>query len=506
MASMLPLNLEDLLRRRTVESDRIEYKKGWNPDPIFRTLCAFANDFENLGGGYVIIGQDCDANGQPIFPPAGIAESEIDKIQQELLRYCNLIQPTYFPQFYVESFAGKTLIVLWSPGGQNRPYKVPRAVTSGRSELRYFIRRFSSTVEAKGDDERELISLTATVPFDDRVCHRASIEDLRLSLVRSFLKEVGSGLYDEAATLALLELGRRLSIVDGADEVARPRNVGVLFFNEDPERFIPGVQIDIVHFPRGPGGGEMTEHTFKGPLQQQLRDALRHLQNNVIREKVVKVAARAEATRVFNYPFAALEEALVNAVYHRSYEQREPIEVRIGPDSIDILSYPGPDASIKTEALNGGKVVARRYRNRRIGEFLKELKLTEGRCTGIPTIRRALAENGSHPARFSSDEGRTHFLVEFQVHPDFKEDDLGGAPEVTPEVTPEVQLVSVIKGEMGRSELMKVLSLKDPKHFRQVYLQPAIDLGLVEMTLPEAPRSSKQKYRLTAQGRSLLEG
>ena len=45
MSSKLPINLEDLLRQRKVESDRIEYKKGWNPDPIMRTLCAFANDF-----------------------------------------------------------------------------------------------------------------------------------------------------------------------------------------------------------------------------------------------------------------------------------------------------------------------------------------------------------------------------------------------------------------------------------------------------------------------------
>jgi ATP-dependent DNA helicase RecG len=60
MSSKLPINLEDLLQQRKVESDRIEYKKGWNPDPVTRTLCAFANDFENLGGGYIVIGQDCD--------------------------------------------------------------------------------------------------------------------------------------------------------------------------------------------------------------------------------------------------------------------------------------------------------------------------------------------------------------------------------------------------------------------------------------------------------------
>lgn len=70
MPEKLPLNLDDLLRQRTVESARIEYKKGWNPDAVLRTLCAFANDFENLGGGYVVIGQDCDANGRCFRPLA----------------------------------------------------------------------------------------------------------------------------------------------------------------------------------------------------------------------------------------------------------------------------------------------------------------------------------------------------------------------------------------------------------------------------------------------------
>src|SRR5262249_18485134 len=68
--------------------------------------------------------------------------------------------------------------------------------------------------------------------------------------------------------------------------------------------------------------------------------------------------------------------------------------------------------------LSGDKIMARRYRNRRIGEFLKELKLTEGRCTGIPKIRRAMAHNSSPPPRFSSDEGRTYFLAELPVHPE----------------------------------------------------------------------------------------
>src|SRR5207247_5362823 len=123
-------------------------------------------------------------------------------------------------------------------------------------------------------------------------------------------------------------------------------------------------------------GNKLEEKIFRGPLHHQLRDALTYLRNMVVEERVTKIAGQAEAERVFNYPYEAIEEALVNAVYHRSYELREPIEVRVNPDRIEILSYPGPDPSISLKDLNERRFVTRRYRNRRIGEFLKELDLT----------------------------------------------------------------------------------------------------------------------------------
>ncbi|XSG83666.1 MAG: Fic family protein [Methylohalobius sp. ZOD2] len=77
-------------------------------------------------------------------------------------------------------------------------------------------------------------------------------------------------------------------------------------------------------------------------------------------------------------------------------------------------------------------------------------------------------------------------------------------PEVTQEVTPEVRLVSVLAGEMTRQQLKEALGLKDDEHFRKAYLLPALDAGLIEMTIPDKPRSSKQKYRLTDKGRQRL--
>ena len=106
----------------------------------------------------------------------------------------------------------------------------------------------------------------------------------------------------------------------------------------------------------------------------------------------------------------------MNAVYHRLYEIREPVEVRVTPEDLVVLSFPGPARSIRMEDLRAGRAVSRRYRNRRIGEFLKELNLTEGRSTGIPKILRNMAANGSPAPEFETDEDRTYYLVRLLVH------------------------------------------------------------------------------------------
>jgi Fic family protein len=75
------------------------------------------------------------------------------------------------------------------------------------------------------------------------------------------------------------------------------------------------------------------------------------------------------------------------------------------------------------------------------------------------------------------------------------------APEVIPEVTPEVKkMLSILKGEMSRKEIQQKLGLKDEKHFREAYQQPAVAAGLLEMTIPDKPNSRLQKYRITQEG------
>ena len=89
----------------------------------------------------------------------------------------------------------------------------------------------------------------------------------------------------------------------------------------------------------------------------------------------------------------------------------------LGQIVIEILSFPGPLPPLKIEDLNKGSAHVRTYRNRRIGDFLKELHLTEGRCTGVPKIHKAMEANGSPPAIFETDEESHYFLTTLLMSP-----------------------------------------------------------------------------------------
>ena len=462
-----------------------------------------------------------ERNGRPVLPPKGLAPDAIDGIQKEMLNLGNsAIQPPYHPLTAVQEIDGKTILILYAPGGETRPYRTRVSLSASSRDWAYYIRKHSSTVRARGEDERELLGLAATVPFDDRYHRSASLDDLSLRLIQQYLQDVGSELLSQVTELSMEALGRRMNIVGGPSEALFPKNVGLLFFNDRPHEFFPATQIDVVWFPDGPGGDYFEEKEFRGPLAAILRDAVRYIERNFLKEAVVKHPHKPEADRFWNFPMAAIEEALGNAICHRSYEEREPVEIRITPEELLVLSYPGADRSIRMEDLQQGTAVSRRYRNRRIGEFLKELDLAEGRSTGVPKILRAMRNNGSPTPSFETDEDRTWFRVRLPAHPSFpsgsdnasgeqgtEQDNLLEDKEkqsLYPQDTEQAErLVLMLTREMHRRELQTVLGIAHRPHVLAAYLNPALEADLIEMTLPDKPTSRNQRYRRTSAGEAL---
>ena len=420
MSTILPINLDDLLHCRGVESERVEFKASWDPETtgiqVLRTICAFANDYHNLNGGYVVIGV-AEEGGRALLPPAGLSAEQVEAAQKWIRGNCNRLDPPYPPILSPETVEDRLVLVVWAPASEMRPHRAPDA---SRGSARYWIRLGTETVDAeqRGDLIRGLIQQTARVPWDDRRTSDARIEDIREAKVREFLRDIRSGLLDEPNAR---EVYRRMRITARVNDHEVPKNAGLLFFSSDPVHWFRGAKIEVVQFAADRAGGVQEERTFGGALVDQLRDCLSYLEN-LSTYHLQKQRDRSQVRGWVSYPLPALRETLVNAVYHRGYDvdQPEPTKVHLYPNRVEVISYPGPVPGIESHHLvPNAQPRAVPARNRRIGEFLKELGLAEGRLTGLPRVFRAMESNGSPTPRFEFDEQRTFFQVTLPAHPEY---------------------------------------------------------------------------------------
>ena len=347
----IPVNIEDLLHKRKIESTRIEFKTGWNPDKIYHTICAFANDFDNIGGGYIVVGVEEEKNtGIAKRPVTGISIEELDKIQRDMIGFNHKIEPFYLPRIDVQEIDGKYVLLIWVPAGVNRPYNVRERVTAS---------------------------------------------------------------------------------------------------NQSPCKW--------------------------------------YIKTNVIKKRLIKQKDKAESITFFNYPYQAIEEAVVNALYHRDYQEREPVEITIEPDKISILSYAGLDRSISIDAIQKAeRLKSRRYRNRRLGDYLKVLQLSEGRGTGIPTIQGELRRKGSKPAVIETNEERSYFLIEIPCREGFGDRVLIGDDFISADddkINDKIKSVLLKISELGiakRKDLHDAIKTSMPTIDRILKLLISEDLNLIE--------------------------
>ena len=542
----LPVNILELVHGKVVEWERLEFKEGWNPEDVLHSVCAFANDINNWGGGYIIIGINA-IEGIPQFPLKGLLLDSLDRIQGELIGICYKIQPNYLPITQPYEIDGKHILVVWCPAGDMRPYSCPSTLGND-ARRQYYIRSGSRSIVAQGDNQTHLIELTAKIPFDDRINQEAKLNNLELGLIREFLQEVGSDLFEESTSMPFADLCKAMQIARGPVEFLRPVNAGLLFFNSNPHRFFNRAWIELaIH--KDEAGRNYISETFKGPLHKQIRNCLAYLKDKVLKTETRKITGQAESLNISNYPYNALEEAICNAVYHKSYADEKPIEIQVLPDRIEILSYPGPLPPIKNADLQQRRVIARDYRNRRIGDFLKELNLTEGKATGIPVIRDEMTKNGNPAPIFYTDEESILFLVTLPCHADWLvtklvtksgnkltpadvdvlmaekfdfqllsmllDNDLSDVRDivrdqivtksVSKSVSKSLEIIDFLIEEKSRIDILAHLGLiNHSKHFNY-YIKPLLEYDIIEMTLPDKPNSRLQKYRLTEKGKKLLK-
>ena len=421
MASILPIDVADLLNGKT-ESVRLEFKASWDPKTtgaqVVKTICAFANDFQSLGGGYVVIGvAEPDAAGSKRV--TGLSEQDLDDAQRWLRGRCQGdIKPALVPVLSPEVVDGRNVLVVRVLGSQDAPHQaVADRRQRGREQYRFWIRIGTETIDAQANGHLPaLLEKTTALPWDSRIAQDAQLDDLREATVREHLHDVGSALrrQPDAATIY-----RHMGITASVNNHEVPRNVGLLFFSEDPRRWFAGAQIVVAQFAGNGAGRVQDEHVFRGPLPAQLHRCLSHLEG-LSRSHVQKQREHSQVRGWVSYPIPAVREALVNAAYHRGYrtEVMEPTKVCLYPDRIEVISYPGPMPGLEPHHFRkDASIPPIGARNPRVGEFLKSLGLAEGWRTGVPTMFEEMAANGSPEPRFDFDTG--WFRATLPAHPEY---------------------------------------------------------------------------------------
>lgn len=164
--TLLPVKLDDLIHARTVESVRVEFKATWNDpirDAVIRTIAAFANDFQGQNGGYVVLGIE-ETGGVPTLPPRGLDGLDLERVQKEILGSCERISPSYKPLVAPETFMGRSIIVIYAPIGDARPYQAPEHCGKG-AERHDYVRIGPETREAKDQVLTQLMQVSARIRF-----------------------------------------------------------------------------------------------------------------------------------------------------------------------------------------------------------------------------------------------------------------------------------------------------------------------------------------------------
>lgn len=313
------------------------------------------------------------------------------------------------------------------------------------------------------------------------------------------------------------------------------KRAAVLLFHAEPEKLVSGAYIRIGHFRRD--NGLVEQHAVGGNLFAQLDNTLALLEEHL--QRAPGGAGEPRTAADYPLPLAALREALVNAIVHKDYASGIPIQIRLHDERISLwnparlpegwsvgslrsrhLSRPGnPDIAnafyraglIEAWGLGIDKLIDACRAHGIVEPLLRHeqgglwLEFAFTRALPRHFARTAAAKGAGTPA------GEARNAVTSEVTGDVAGEVAGHVAcrktsHVAGHVAGEVRrLVQACDGVMSRKALQDALGLKSDANFRTLYLVPTLEAGLIEMTIPDKPKSSRQQYRLSNAGASLRQ-
>ena len=413
------IDLDELARR---ESEQTEWKESVaDPDDIVATLCAFANDLQNLGGGYVVCGakEAKDAHGFPQLVRAGLTSSRFKEVENTVLARCrDRVSPPIAPlveELESDDPQRRILVFLQPATGSAHTFR------RGNEGAKHFVRVGRSTIEARNGLLKDLlVRKGALEAWDRRPNNAATVSDIDLLSLRDALQRMGVYTSERSPESYLVE-GVQLSpfvpslcVAEPLSGVLRPRNYALLLFGREPQRLIPGAFAIHSAYP-GADRTDPTSHRFE--IAGTLLDQARRLQELLDREAVTLFdKTNLKAPNAEKYPRRALQEAMVNALAHRDYELVDPTRITSYRNRIEFIS-PGPlPVGVTLANLRSGAVTPR-WRNQALAWFLSRLQLAQAEGQGIQTIRSSMKAAGCPPPVFDATEVSVTCVL--RAHPRF---------------------------------------------------------------------------------------
>ena len=326
--------------------------------------------------------------------------------------------------------------------------------------------------------------------FDAAPCLKASLDDLDTEQMGWFIRTARNTrdfpLTEGTSTEVLLG---HLNLLNGG----RPTNAAVLSFAKAPQRFLISSDVKCAHFH----GTEVAKpipsyQRYNGTAFQLVDQAV----DFVLSKIALSVGTRAESTQApvsYEIPKEVVREAIVNAVAHRDYTSNASVQVMLFSDRLEVLNPGRLPPTLTLEQLRQAHPSV--PNNRLLARSLYLTQYIEEMGTGTLDMIRRCRDAGLPEPEFTDSGG-------------FKTIIWRAKPLGLPESLPEDMQSKVIKllatGPMPKSELSKKLGHKRISGQLNKVVQDLLDDQMIEYTLPEKPRSPRQKYQLTNKGRIKL--
>ena len=446
----------------------LEYKESFSSS-IVREFAAFAN----TAGGKILLGVRDDGT------VVGVSDSnELRARIQDLARNCDppvkvLVEPV-----------GKVLAITVRES-DGKPVQCREG---------FFWRQGAGTQKLSRDEIRDFFRSEGAVRFDLAICPKFRYpQDFGRAKFQAWMRESQISRRGRAEDI--------LVNIEAAERTAgrlRFRNAGVLFFAKDVPHFFPQAYITCLLVKGTDKTDVLDRKDFADGVVSDIEEALRFIERNT------RTAYRIEGLRrqeVPEYPMRALREAITNAVMHRDYyEVGANVFVEIYADRIEI-SNPGGLPKGLTRAELGTRSVRR---NPLIADLLHRIAFIEKAGTGIRRMREEASRNKCPEPQFAANG---FFTASFWPSGERAGATQQATEQVGTKLEPSRHQVEILRNcreESTLLELMAIVGRSDRTKFRHQVLGPLLQAGLIEMTIPDKPRSRNQRYRTTAAGLAVL--